>query len=71
MEQELFRVVGIIGFTEAGSLMKNKPIVVFDRIDKSGNRFWTPLIKLMKRIIIPHFLQLLTSLIRLYQQSIG
>jgi hypothetical protein len=28
--------------------MKNKPIVVFDRIDKSGNRFWTPLIKLME-----------------------
>ena len=23
-------------------------ISVFDRIDKSGNRFWTPLIKLME-----------------------
>ena len=30
------------------SLMKGKPIVVYDRIDRSGKNFWGPLINLLK-----------------------
>ena len=29
-------------------VMKGKPIVVYDRIDKSGKNFWKPLINLLK-----------------------
>ncbi|MDP4779394.1 MAG: LOG family protein [Akkermansiaceae bacterium] len=28
--------------------MANKPVIIFDRMDASGNRFWTPLIKLLR-----------------------
>ena len=30
--------------------MKDKPVIVFDRIDKSGRKFWAPLIELMEKI---------------------
>mgnify|MGYP005666303549 FL=1 len=31
-------------------IMKDKPIIVFNRIDKSGRKFWAPLIELMEKI---------------------
>ena len=30
-------------------IMKDKPIIVFNRIDKSGRKFWTSLIELMEK----------------------
>ena len=44
-------MLALLLLKEAGdSLMKGKPIIVYDRMDRSGQRFWTPLNDLLSLI---------------------
>ena len=44
-------MLALLLLKEAGDpLMKGKPIIVYDRMDRSGQRFWTPLNDLLSLI---------------------
>ena len=42
--QELLALM--IFLQQGHDLMKNKPVVIFNRLDESGERFWEPLVEL-------------------------
>ena len=47
---EILMFLALLLLLEADDpIMKGKPIIVFDRIDKSGRKFWAPLIELMEK----------------------
>jgi len=44
-------MLALLLLKEAGDpLMKGKPIIVYDRMDQAGQRFWTPLNELLSLI---------------------
>ena len=43
-------------------MMKGKPVVLFNRIDKDGTPFWDPFVKLLEEQGVAHLVQAVTKI---------